>query len=244
LGTLQSKTRDEKSAERVLEEAGWAAEAGRDDVLKAKIWMELLHVVGYKQAHLDQAHQLARRAGATVERLDSPLVLKAILDFQLGTLALREGKRADAAAQLKRSLEIREQVLGPDHPDVANTLTVLASVARERGAYDESLSYSRRALAILERTVGPDHPLVADALTAIGNARKRGGKRNEALEAHERALAIREKALGADSPSVAEALDNIGSDLKAQGLYAQAIAAQKRALAIEEKTLGLNHIAT
>jgi serine/threonine protein kinase/tetratricopeptide (TPR) repeat protein len=242
LGTLQSKTRDERTAEQSLEQAGWAAESGRDDELRAKIWMELLHVVGYQQAHLDQAHQLARWASATVERLDNPLPLKASLEFQLGSLALREGKYADAADHLKQSLEIRRKVLGPDHRDVANTLTALANVARERGAYEESLNYSRQSLAILERTLGPDHPLVADALTQFGNALKRAGKPNEALEAHQRALAIQEKAIGPDSPTVAAMLSNVGTDLRALNRNAEAMQLHKRALAIEEKTLPPDHI--
>ena len=241
LASLQSKTGDEKAAERTLEEAGWAAEAGRDDQLKAKIWMELLHVVGYQQAHLDQAHQLARRATATVERLDSPPPVKAKLEFELGTLALREGKHADAEDHLKQSLEIRRQVLGPDHQDVANSLMALASVLRARGAYDESLNYSRQSLAILEKTLGPDHPLVADALVVIGTALRRAGKPQEALAADERSLAIREKALP-DSPMVAGALSDVGMDLRALSRNAEAMDFQKRALAIEEKVLPPDHI--
>jgi len=241
LGSLQSKMGDEKAAERTLEEAGWAAEAGRDDQLKAKSWMELLHVVGYQQAHLEQAHQLARRAAATVERLDSPPPVKAKLEFELGSLALREGKHADAADHLKQSLEIRRQMLGPDHQDVANTLTALASVLRARGAYEESLIYSRQSLAILEKVLGPDHPLVADALIVIGTALRRAGKPQEALAADQRSLAIREKALP-DSPMVAAALSDVGMDLRALSRNGEAMDFQKRALAIEQKVLPPDHI--
>jgi tetratricopeptide (TPR) repeat protein len=242
LGTLQNRTGDEKAAEQSLEAASWAAEAGRDDELKAKISIELLFLLGYRKGRLAEAQQFGRRAAATVERLDQPPLLAAHLEYHLGSLALREGKHAEAEEHLKRSLEIREARLGPEHADVANTLTSLAAVAREQGAYGQSFTYSSRALAILEKAVGLDHPVVADALTAMANALKHEGKPQEALPAYERALAIREKAIGPESPAVAAALSNLGTDLRALGRYAEAIEISKRALAIEEKTIGADHI--
>jgi len=238
LGALQVRTGDAKSAEQTFQEAGWAAEASRHDEVKARAWIDLVQAVGYHQARFEQAHQLANQAVAAVERLENPPELMGRVEYVLGTLALKEGKHADAVTHLKRSLEIREKALGPDHREVGTTLSTLATVARERGHYDEALGYGRRSLQILEKAVGLEHPQVADAMTNIGNALKRQNKLEGALEMHQRALAIREKAIGPESPATAAALGNIANVLRAQGQLPESLAANRRALTIQEKTLG------
>ena len=241
LGQLQEKTGDVKSAEVALAEASWAAEAGRLDEVKAKAWIDLIHVVGYRQAGFEQAHRLAQYAAATVDRLEHPPELDGRLHSELGSLSLKEGKHAEAAAHLKQALLIREKAFGPEHPETATSLTLLASLSRERGAFEEAVNYSRRSLEILEKTVGSQHPLVADALTNIGLSLRRIDKLDEALEAHRRALAIWQKAVGPESPAAAASLVSIGSVLRLQQQPDEAMASEKRALAIQEKALGPDH---
>ena len=48
------------------------------------------------------------------------------------------GRYAQAEPLLKRSLQIRETKLGPDHPDVATTLNNLALLYKKTGRYAEA----------------------------------------------------------------------------------------------------------
>ncbi|MEI6757728.1 MAG: tetratricopeptide repeat protein [Chlorobium sp.] len=59
---------------------------------------------------------------------------------------------------LHRSLEIREKVLGTDHPAVALSLNNLASLLDSQGKYAEAEPLYRRAVAIHENAPGTDHP--------------------------------------------------------------------------------------
>ena len=59
------------------------------------------------------------------------------------------------------SLEIREQVLGPDHTHVGFSLTTLGELYRELGRPAEGEAPGRRGLAIAKATQGVTHPETA-----------------------------------------------------------------------------------
>jgi hypothetical protein len=51
----------------------------------------------------------------------------------------------------KRSLAIREKALGPDHPDVATSLDMLAILYKRQGRYADAEPLHKRSLAIGEK---------------------------------------------------------------------------------------------
>jgi tetratricopeptide (TPR) repeat protein len=135
------------------------------------------------------------------------------------------------------ALAIWEKVRGPSHPDVAQTLSNLASVYELQGKYAEAAELLQRALAIEEKALGPSNPAVADALSNLANV-----KYSEGVAAlQRRALSIREKALGPSHPYVAISLNNLGNAYLAEGKYAEAAELFQRALTIKERTLGPSH---
>ena len=56
--------------------------------------------------------------------------------------------RAEAHRLYKRSLAINEKALGPDHPDVATSLEIMAVVYRRTGREKEAEAQEKRAAAI------------------------------------------------------------------------------------------------
>ena len=54
----------------------------------------------------------------------------------------------EAEPLLQRALTIQEAGLGPDHPDIANTLEVYGAVLRELGREEEADSLEERAAGI------------------------------------------------------------------------------------------------
>ena len=57
-----------------------------------------------------------------------------------------------------RSLSIRQQQLGDDHPDVAASLNNLAGLYQSQGRYSEAESLHLRSLSIWQQQLGDDHP--------------------------------------------------------------------------------------
>ena len=96
--------------------------------------------------------------------------------FYLGDVALY----AKAEPLYQRALAIREQALGPNHPDTASSLNNLANLYWRQGKYEEAEPLYQRALAIREQALGPNHPDTATACTtwlhsttSRGNTRRR-----------------------------------------------------------------------
>ncbi|MFM7327028.1 MAG: tetratricopeptide repeat protein, partial [Nodosilinea sp.] len=77
------------------------------------------------------------------------------------------GRYSEAVPLAERALAIREQALGPDHPDTATSLNNLALLYESMGRYEEAEPLYQRALAIYEKALGPDHPLTASSLNNL-----------------------------------------------------------------------------
>ena len=151
------------------------------------------------------------------------------------------GDYAGAEPTYRRALDIRGQVLGPNHPTVAQSQNNLAELLQAKGDYAGAELLYRRALAIDEKALGPDHPYVAVNLNNLASLLEAKGDYAGAEPLYRRALAIDEKVLGPDHPYVATNLNNLAELLEAKGDYAGAEARFRRALAIREKVLGPDH---
>jgi hypothetical protein len=75
--------------------------------------------------------------------------------------AAAAGNYASAEALLREATAVQEQTLGPDHPDLANTLNNLGVVCEMTDNPIDAEHYFRRAYAIATATLAPDHPFVA-----------------------------------------------------------------------------------
>jgi len=142
---------------------------------------------------------------------------------------------------LRRSLDIREKQLGPDHLDVVTILNNLGSVLKEQGKYGDAELFLLRALESKEMQLGPDHPDVATSLNNLGLLLKDQGKYGEAELLLRRALEIKEKQLGSDHLYVAYSLNNLACILQDQCKYVEAEPLFQWSLEIFEKQLGLDH---
>ena len=63
-----------------------------------------------------------------------------------------------AQSFFQRALAIRERALGPDHPEVAQSLNNLAGLHTAQGEDVQAESLYKRALAIYEKVLAPGNP--------------------------------------------------------------------------------------
>ena len=56
------------------------------------------------------------------------------------------------------TLEFKENLMGADHPEVANLLVGLGSIYQQQESYEEAENYYLRALEIREHKLGLGHP--------------------------------------------------------------------------------------
>ncbi|MBF0529537.1 MAG: CHAT domain-containing protein, partial [Deltaproteobacteria bacterium] len=141
----------------------------------------------------------------------------------------------------ERALAIRKKALGPDHPDVAQSLNNLALVLEANAEYGLAETYFRQAVDIWERVFGPDHPETAHGLNNLAELYKSLGDCARAQPLYERVLNIRLKVWGPDHPEVALALNNLAGLYDTLHDYPKAEELYQRAKATWEKTLGAEH---
>jgi tetratricopeptide (TPR) repeat protein len=153
----------------------------------------------------------------------------------------KSGQYAEAEPILQRVLAIREESLGPDHPDTATSLNNLAMLYEKQGRHREALPLLERALAICERTLGPEHPDTLISLNNLAIGFISHARYNDAIPIMERALAIRERSLGPNHPDTACSLNNLAMLYEKLGQYRDAVPVLQRAIAIREQSLGREH---
>jgi tetratricopeptide (TPR) repeat protein len=197
-----------------------------------------------EHAHLPAVARLlphALAAAEAAERLEVGLAAAGAILNDVGAY-LRDGaSRSEAEPLLRRALAVREQVLGPEHPDVATSLDNLAQLYGATGRPAEAEPLYRRALAVRERALGPEHPRFAESLGCLGLFYLGTGRRAEAEPLIERALATYERTLGPGHPDLAYLLSHWAWLYHKPGRHAEAEPLYRRALAVAEQTLGSEH---
>jgi tetratricopeptide (TPR) repeat protein len=159
----------------------------------------------------------------------------------VGALYWSQARYDEAEPVLQRARRLYEDVLGPDHPSVANILSSLAVVHWARGEYAEAEPLLERSLEIRERTLGPDHPETAGTLNNLGALHWTLKQYDEAERFYLRAKEIYERTMGPDHPLTAAAYNNLGETYWALGRYGESNAYFMRALSIKQQVLAADH---
>jgi hypothetical protein len=91
------------------------------------------------------------------------------LTLESGTpVELSAAERARAhRAELERVVAVREEALGPEHPDTASSLDLLAELLYSRGDLAEARALYERVLSIREKALGPDDAITAKSLNDL-----------------------------------------------------------------------------
>ena len=203
-------------------------------------------IVGWGAIAVEHTSVVAQSSSSTISQTTPNPSQQEILTEaeQLNQQVLQlygQGQYAAAIPLAQRALAIREQVLGPEHRDVATSLNDLAVLYRAQGNYVEAEPLFQRAIAIIEKALGPGHPDVATSLDNLAGLYYAQGNYAKAESLFQRAITIAEQTLGSEHPFVAISLNNLAELYHTQGKYIEAEALYKRALAIDEQVSGPEH---
>jgi tetratricopeptide (TPR) repeat protein len=145
---------------------------------------------------------------------------------------------AEAELLYARSISIKEEQLGANHPSTATSLNNLASLYESIGRYAEAEPLYVRSLAISEEH---NHPDTAIILNNLAGLYRLIGRYSEAEPLYVRSLAISEEQLGSNHPDTATLLINLAGLYRSMGRYAEAEPLYVQAIGILEQSLGANH---
>ncbi len=241
LGELEGKVAQNEDAVRHLSEAALGAlEIGHDEIV-ASASAQLVFVLGAQLARTDEAMTWARHAEAAIERIGPGGLEEARWRGNRGIVLFDRGETRLAIEDLRRALEIRTRLLGPDHPNVAVSLNNLGTASESLGDFEEARRYHEQALEVRERVLGPQHPHLAASLTNLGATLWSLGEDDRAQAMFERALALARASLGPEHPTVGQCITNIGVAMLVRDRFAEALPPLTEALAFAERNLPPDH---
>jgi serine/threonine-protein kinase len=151
------------------------------------------------------------------------------------------GRLDEAERLLREALQMRQGILGREHPDVAASVADLAGLLMEKGDYRTAEQLSREALAMRRRLLGSESVEVAASLNNLGEILFKQSLYDAAEAQLRESLAIRRKLLGDESTEVAETLNALALVLENRGDIAGAEPLYRKALAIRQMVLGDTH---
>ena len=154
------------------------------------------------------------------------------------------GKYAEAEAMNRQALQLKEQVLGPEHPSTLSSMNNLAVALRQQGKHAEAEAMHRQALQLKEQVLGPEHPSTLDSMNNLALALDSQGKYAEAETMQRQALQLKEQVLGPEHPSTLDSMNNLALALDSQGKHAEAETMHRQALQLTEQVLGPEHPST
>jgi serine/threonine protein kinase/tetratricopeptide (TPR) repeat protein len=157
----------------------------------------------------------------------------------LGQVQYARAEFAPALQSFERKRAIEEKLLGPEHPELAQTWIGLGNVVGDIGRHAEAIADYRRALEIVMR-VNPNHPRIAVIYNNLGQDLESQGKQNEAYEQYQQAFAFGMRTQGPSQITILAQLNMASIEIE-QTRYQEAKRRLQDALADEEKVFGLEH---
>ena len=159
----------------------------------------------------------------------------------MGAYLLARGQYALADLLLQKALDLRRNLLGDEHEDIAASLDQAAGLYYYQGRYGEAEPLCQDALAMRKRLLGDEHPDVATSLNNLASLYKNQGRYGEAEPLFQDALAMYKRLLGDEHPEVADSLNNLAMIYDNQGRYGEAEPLYQDALAMRQRLLGDEH---
>lgn len=217
-----------------LDEAVWTAEAVRYDELVAAASVQQIYVAGVIELDLARARRWFRQAEAFLTRMEGHELLRAWMQHNYAGALDAHGDLEEAASRYREALHIKERVLGDRHPDVALSLTNLATSLSGLGRAEEALQHADRGVSLVGDALGWEHPDIAVQLANRAEIFIQLRRYPEAERDATRAVAIWEKEFGQDHAELPFFLGPLGEARLGLGHPADAVPTLERALALVE----------
>ena len=205
-------------------------DTGRVAELYASIKLRLGDYEGAEQA------LLLTLAATEAEAGPSTLRVAAVLDLLVKTTEVHAPE--SAIASLSRALTIRKATLGPEHPEVARTLTEVGSLRLKVCRPADAEAALREALAIRERAAGPSSASVAELLEKLSEARWQGFDDRGAEQLLVRGAALGDPSQATEAEPLVRLLRKLAKKEREWSDFAPAAAHAERAVSLAARYLG------
>jgi len=145
-------------------------------------WQALLDasIAAEREGRLQDAEGLLIDARREAERPGAAPMLLALSIENLADFYHRSGRPADAEPLLVRSIQLWDEILGPEQPRVGIPVHNLAVLYLEGCRVDEALPLVRRVVSLWGSTLGAQHADRVSAIRTEATLLRRCGRADEA----------------------------------------------------------------
>ncbi len=207
--------------------------------------MEVLAQIHRQDGRTITASALAERSlearsssDSTVEGRATSVMGRSRVLTLLAQLELDQAAHAKAAEFANEALNLRRELLGEDHPEVASALHMLGQIALDERRLEKAESYFEQALEKWEKFYGGSHSHVFQAVTSLAHLFAHQGRLTLAEQYHQRNLEALEDRYGAEHPILTETLLGLGRLCRSQGNLVAAEKHLKRAAELQTAIYG------
>ncbi len=147
---------------------------------------------------------------------------------RLGVAQTAKKNPTDALELHGKALALREEIYGPDHPRVAQSLNFMATSYYQLQRFDEAEAAFRRQIEIYTKSLGEGDRMTGLSLNNLAFFYAATGRYEEAEPLFKKSLKVLEKSEDTRSTELARALDNYAAMLMDAGRNGEAMKLQER----------------
>jgi non-specific serine/threonine protein kinase/serine/threonine-protein kinase len=196
---------------------------------------------GGRNPNITVRELLDRTAKSIDGKFQGQPLVEAAIRLTVGNAYVALPRYADALPHLERSLRLRGELLGDDHPDTLTSKHNLAELYRLQSKYDQAEALHREALEGRARTLGPDDPSTLQSKNDLAVVYWYQRKYDQAESLLQEVYEARTRGLGPDHLDTLESKVNLAQIYERQRKYDQAETFLKEALAGYTAQRGKDH---
>lgn len=166
---------------------------------------------------------------------------QSIAQHELGLVCVRTDQKEKGGALFKRSIEIKEQVLGSEHHELGPVMHDYGILFEGNGMYEQAEKLYKKSIEVTEKEFGDAYPGLGSTLNKLAGIYEEMELADQSEPLYIRALDIKEKVLGKEHLDVGTILNHLAELLRRQGRHEEAEPMFLRSLDISEKELGPEH---
>lgn len=169
------------------------------------------------------AREILDKASSEIDTgLNKDPELQAQMMYNMSTVHRNLGLYPIAETQLKRVIDIRTRVLGPDNANTLMATDALAFLLHLEGQSARAETIERQNLALERKLLGPENQATLSAMNNLGAIVLATGHREEAAQIDRDAADLERRVLGPEAPSTLSTLNNLAMVLRLQGRLPEA----------------------
>ena len=119
-------------------------------------------------------------------------------------------------------MNMREKLLGEEHPHTLSGMAHLAMTYRNQGRWNEAEQLQIQVMDMRKKLLGAEHPNTLSSMANLGVTYRYQGRWNEAEQLEVQVIDMRKKLLGAEHPDTLSSMANLADTYRNQGRWNEA----------------------